>query len=426
MNIRLYNAYILNGNFDISFGEIHISEGKIVYIGNSKSTSKKWDRNIDMHNAVVMHGFSNCHTHSPMTLLRSYCDDQPLKVWLEKYIFPIENKMTEEDCYYGTRLATMEYLSSGITAIADMYFFQEHVIQACIDSQIKVVGIGTAMDIDGKTDEKLEYLEQKYVKYNSYSPLCSYKLGFHAQYTASDNLIKGIAELSKKYKAEVCTHLSETASEVESCISEFGMTPAQYLINHGIFDYGGNAYHCVHLDKKDIELLNQKNVSIVTNPSSNLKLASGIADIDSFLKEGINVAIGTDGAASNNALDMFREIYLAAVLSKVVNNDASAVSAKKVLEMATLNGAKALRNSSGVLEVGSDADITAISLEQPNMQPINNIVNNIVCSASSKNIVLTMVKGKILYENGKYDIGISPEEVYQKCNNSIKRLKSQI
>jgi len=425
MNIRLYNAYIINENFDADFGEIHISNEKIDYIGNLGEKNKKWDRNIDMHNAVVMHGFSNCHTHSPMTLLRSYCDDQPLDIWLQNYIFPIEDRMTQEDCYYGTRLAVMEYLSCGTTSIADMYFHQESVIQACIDSGLKVAGIGTAMDIDGKTDEKLEYLEQKYLKYNSYSPLCSYKLGFHAQYTASDNLIKGIANLAKKHKAEVCTHLSETKNEIDSCVSKYGMTPPQYLIQNGIFDFGGNAYHCVHLNDRDIELLTQKNVWAVTNPSSNLKLASGIADIDKYLKKGLKTAIGTDGAASNNALNMLREIYLTAVLSKAINNNASAVSAKTVLKMATLGGAQALGNSSGVLKVGADADITAISFDNPNMQPVNNIINNIVYSASSNNIILTMVKGNILYENGEYNIGVSKEEIYKKCNDAIKRLKAQ-
>lgn len=426
MNIRLYNAYIINENYDIDFGEIHVSNGKIEYIGNFDGTNKKWDRNIDMHNAVLMHGYSNCHTHSPMVLLRSYCDNQPLDSWLQKYIFPIEERMTQEDCYYGTRLAVMEYLSCGTTSIADMYFHQESVMQACIDSGLKVVGIGTAMDLDGKLDEKLEYLEQKYLKYNSYSPLCSYKLGFHAQYTASDILIKGIANLAKKHKAQVCTHLSETKNEVESCINKYGMTPPQYLIENGIFDFGGNAYHCVHLNEKDIELLTKKDVWAITNPSSNLKLASGIADIDKYFKYGLKTAIGTDGAASNNALDMAREIYLTAVLSKVVNNNASAIPAKAVIKMATQWGAQALGNSSGVLKEGSDADITAISLDCPNMQPVNNIVNNIVYSSSSKNIVLTMVRGKILYENGEYNIGISKEEVYKRCNDSIKRLKVQV
>ncbi|NLC17393.1 MAG: amidohydrolase [Clostridiales bacterium] len=422
MNIRLYNAYILNQDFDIIFGEVHISNGKIAHIGDNSKTSLAWDRNIDMNNGLVLHGFSNCHTHSPMTLLRSYSDDLALDEWLNKAIFPIEAHMTAEDCYYGTLLAILEYLSSGIIAIGDMYFHQDSIIRACMDSGFKIVGIGSATDINGDTDRQLEALEQNYQKYNSYSPLCAYKLGFHAQYTASDNLIKGIAQLARKYQDQVCAHLSETRAEVQSCFARHGMTPPQYLVNSGVFDFGGSAYHCVHLEDKDIELLKQKNVTVITNPSSNLKLASGIADIENYAKKGLKIAIGTDGAASNNSLDMLKEIYLTAVLSKVKNYNPAALTAKDILKMAITNGAQALGISSGALKEGNDADITAISFDLPNMQPVNNIINNVVYSSASKNIILTMVKGKILYEKGEFNIGISADEIYKYCNKAIKRL----
>ncbi|HHW90620.1 MAG TPA: amidohydrolase [Clostridiales bacterium] len=423
MNIRLYNAYILNQDFDIVFGEVHISDGKIAHIGEPK-TNLIWDRNIDMNNSLVLHGFSNCHTHSPMTLLRSYSDDLALADWLNKAIFPIEARMTTEDCYYGTLLAILEYLSGGVIAIGDMYFHQDSIIQACLDSGFKIVGIGSAADINGDTESQLEALEQNYQKYNSYSPLCAYKLGFHAQYTASDNLIQGIARLARKYQDQVCAHLSETREEVQSCITRHKMTPPRYLVKNGVFDFGGSAYHCVHLDKNDIELLKEKNVTIVTNPSSNLKLASGIADIVNYAKKGLKIAIGTDGAASNNSLDMLKEIYLTAVLSKVRNNP-TALTAKDVLKMAITNGARALGITSGILKEGNDADLTAISFDLPNMRPINNIINNVVYSSTSKNIILTMIKGKILYEKGEYNIGISADEIYKYCDKAIKRLIQQ-
>lgn len=423
MNIRLYNAYILNKDFEIEFGEIHIIDQKIAFLGSDPDTNYVWDRNIDMNNALIMPGLSNCHTHSPMTLLRSLSDDLALHDWLNNAIFPIEAHMTAEDCYYGTLLAILEYLSSGVTAIGDMYFHQDSIIQACLDSGFKIVGIGSASDLDGNTQQQLEFLEQRYLKYNSFSPFCSYKLGFHAQYTASDNLIQGLSKLAQKYQDQVCTHLSETREEVQSCIKQHGLTPVQYLVRKGIFDFGGSAYHCVHLNDKDIELLKEKNVTIITNPSSNLKLASGIADIEKYTQKGLKIAIGTDGAASNNSLDMLKEIYLTAVLSKVKNYNPAALSAKEVLKMAIYNGAQALGISTGVLEVGSDADITAISFDLPNMQPINNIINNVVYSATSKNIVLTIIKGKILYEKGEYNIGTSVDEIYNNCNKAIKRLK---
>lgn len=423
MNIRLYNAYILNKDFDIEYGEVHIGEGKIKYIGSGPKQNLNWDRNIDMNNALVMRGIPNCHTHSPMTLLRSYSDDLNLHDWLNNAIFPIEARMTPEDCYYGTLLAVLEYLSGGVTAIGDMYFFQENVIQACVDSGFKIVCVGSASDIAGNTQEQLEQLEQRYLKFNSYSPLCSYQLGFHAQYTASDRLVQSVADLAEKYQAPVCVHLSETREEVQSCLDQHGLTPPQYLAKKGVFDYGGSAYHCVHLNEKDIEILKEKNVTVITNPSSNLKLASGIADIENYVKKGIKVAIGTDGPASNNSLDMLKEIYLTAVLSKVKNYNPAALSAKEVLKMALINGYQSLGLGSGLLEEGADADITAISFDAPNMQPVNNIINNIVYSATSKNVVLTMINGKILYEKGEYNIGFKIEEIYNYCNRAIKRLK---
>ncbi|HEY8443409.1 MAG TPA: amidohydrolase [Clostridia bacterium] len=426
MNIRLHNAYILNKDFEIEFGEIHISDGKITYIGSNPKTDITWDRNIDMNNALIMRGIPNCHTHSPMTLLRSYSDDLSLHDWLNKAIFPIEARMTPEDCYYGTLLAVIEYLSGGVTVIGDMYFFQENVIQACVDAGFKIVCVGSASDIAGDTINQLEALEQRYLKFNSYSPLCSYQLGFHAQYTASDNLVQGVASLAKKYQAPVCAHLSETREEVQSCLKQRGLTPPQYLARKGVFDFGGNAYHCVHLNEKDIEVLREKNVTVITNPSSNLKLASGIADIETYVKKGLKVAIGTDGPASNNSLDMLKEIYLTAVLSKVKNYNPSAISAKEVLKMALVNGAQSLGVGSGVLEEGADADITAISFDAPNMQPVNNIINNVVYSATSKNVVLTMINGKILYEKGEYNIGVSVDEIYRYCNRAINRLKENI
>ncbi|HEY8423420.1 MAG TPA: amidohydrolase [Clostridia bacterium] len=425
MNIRLYNAYILNKEFEIEFGEVHIRGGKIAYIGNNPPKEAGWDRNIDMNNALIMPGISNCHTHSPMTLLRSFSDDLSLHDWLNKAIFPIESRMTPEDCYYGTLLAVLEYLSSGVTAIGDMYFYQGDIIQACVDAGFKIAGVGSASDLAGDTQEQLEELERRYVKFNSYSPLCKYKLGFHAQYTASDNLVQGVAKLAQKYKADVCVHLSETKEEVQNCLKQKGLTPPQYFARKGVFDFGGSAYHCVHLNEKDIEVLKEKNVTVVTNPSSNLKLASGIADIENYYKKGLKIAIGTDGAASNNSLDMLKEIYLTAVLAKVKNYNPAALPAKEVLKMAITNGAQALGFSKGIIEEGADADITAISFDKPNMQPVNNIINNVVYSAASKNVVLTMINGKILYEKGEYNIGISPEKIYDYCNKAIKRLKQQ-
>lgn len=427
MNIRLYNAHILSSTEKAIYsGEIHIKDGLISYVGLDTDMLMDWDRNIDMRGALIMPGFVNCHTHSPMTLLRSYCDDQELKTWLENYIFPIEEHMTEEDCYWGTCLAVLEYLACGTTAIEDMYFHQGSIIKACLDTGIRISAVGTAMDIAGDTDEQLDKLEKNFEKYNTVSPLCSYKLGFHAQYTASDELISGISKLAHKHKAGVCMHLSETRNEVESCSKQFGVTPPKYLNERGIFDFGGNAYHCVYLNDEDIKILKEKKVTVVCNFASNLKLASGIADLTKYIDNGLFVALGTDGAASNNALDMFREIYLAAVLPKYLHGHASVMPAVTALKMATINGMNALGLNGGELKVGKIADLTAIDINLPNIQPLNNLVNNVVYAAGARNVVMTMVNGKILYEYGIYNIGIDPDVIYRNSNKAIERLKSNL
>ena len=224
-------------------------------------------------------------------------------------------------------------------------------------------------------------------------------MGFHAEYTCSEGLLKDLSALANKLQAPVFCHNSETQKEVAECVKRYGMTPTVYLDNIGMFNYGGGGYHCVHMTDSDINVFEKRGMSIVLNPASNLKLASGIAPVSLFMKKGINLALGTDGPASNNALDMFREMFLTTALAKYRENDASAVDANEVLKMATLGGAKAmgLRNCD-TLSRGKKADLIVIDLSQPNMQPINNITKNLVYSGSKINVILTMINGNILYQ----------------------------
>lgn len=221
------------------------------------------------------------------------------------------------------------------------------------------------------------------------------------------------------------THNSETKNEVDGCIERYGKTPTVFLDSIGMFDYGGGGFHCVHMTDEDLNICKEKKIWVVTNPASNVKLASGIAPIKKMLDMGIGLAIGTDGAASNNCLDMFREMFLTTALQKVSIPDASAVDANDVLYMATVGGAYAMGlTDCDTLEKGKCADLIIIDLNQPNMQPLNNISKNIVYSGSKQNVKLTMVAGKILYEDGKFNIGVAPEEVYAKVNESIARMKA--
>jgi len=407
----------------IKNGQVWVENQTIIFVGTDNESenlmnSIDWDKEIDCENNLLMPGFKDAHTHSPMTCLRSLADDMPLDEWLHNQVFPIEATLTTQNIYDLTKLAVLEYVSGGITAIFDMYINPEAVGKACIDTGMRCVQVGSINDFTLTAD----YIEKMYLKWNNDNPLISYVLGFHAEYTTSELILKQIAQLAKKYKAPVFTHLSETKSEVESCLKRNNMTPTAYLDSLGIFDYGGGGYHCIYMTDEDIEIFKRKNLTVVTNPASNLKLASGIAPISTYLKEDILVAIGTDGPASNNCLDMFREMFLVTGLAKYRENDASAVDANEVLKMATLNGAYAMGlTNADTLEKGKLADLIMIDLNQPNMQPINNITKNIVYSGNKQNVKLTMINGKILYENGNFYIGEEPQNIYKKANELVEK-----
>ena len=431
MNIRLYNARILTmqEGEQIFEGEIWIRDDRILYVGDGKNVDGVYDelkipclicdREVDCEKNLLMPGFKNAHTHSGMTVLRSYADDLPLKDWLNKQVFPVEAKLTAEDICELTKLAVLEYLTSGITAVFDMYLTPESIARAFDEMGMRCVQVGAVNNFS----QSLELVEEMYQKLNQKSSLQSYMLGFHAEYTCSPELLKGIAALAHKYKAPVFTHLSETEEEVAGCRERYGVTPLKYLDGLGIFDYGGGGYHCVHVTEEEIGIMKAKGLYAVTNPGSNAKLASGIAPISDFLKAGIPVAIGTDGPASNNCLDMFREMFLVTGLAKLKQKDASAVDAMEVLKMATVNGALAMGlRDADILAAGKLADIIMIDLMQPNMQPINNIPKNIVYSGSKSNVAMTMIGGKILYEKGRFFLAEQPEDIYRKAGQIKERL----
>ncbi|MBP1553580.1 MAG: amidohydrolase [Oscillospiraceae bacterium] len=423
MNIRIYNARVLTmeQGKDIFWGEVHIKGNRISYVGDAANAPKEeWDRQIDAEGNVVMPGFKNAHTHSAMTFLRSYADDLPLHEWLNNQIFPMEAKLTPDDIYHLSKLAIMEYLTSGITANFDMYLTPDTIAQASLDCGFRTVMVGGLNNFS----QSFEGLEEWLNKYNNPEELVTFQLGFHAEYTNSRENLEKLAALVQKYKAPISTHSSESAGEVEGCIERHGMTPTALFNSLGMFDYGGSCYHCVYMTDEDLDIMAQKGICAVTNPASNLKLASGIADITRMLEKGVHIAIGTDGPASNNCLDMFREMFLVTGLAKVRENNAAAVSADNVLRMATVEGAYAMGlKDADVLAEGKFADLIVIDLNQPNMQPINNIVKNIVYSGSKQNVKLTMVNGKVLYEDGKFFIGTPAQEVYAKANEIISRMR---
>ncbi len=429
MRIRLYNARILTmeKNRSVFEGEVWVTNEKIACVAEKKELEElkdsfpkiAWDVQIDCKGNLLMPGFKNAHTHSAMTFLRSYADDVPLQTWLQEKVFPMEAKLTGEDIYHLTKLAILEYLTSGITTIFDMYLTPDTIAEACQDMGMRCVLVSGLNNFSSS----VEQMEREYLKWNQKNSLITYQLGFHAEYTCSKDLLYRVSQLAHKYRAPVYTHLAETATEVEECKARYGMTPAVFLDNMGLFDYGGGGFHCVHMTEDDMEVFRRRRLYAITNPASNMKLASGIAPIAEFEKKKIPVAIGTDGPACNNCLDMFREMFLVSGLSKLREKDAASLDAENILRMATVNGARAMRlNKADCLAKGKLADIIMLDLHQPNMQPIHNIPKNIVYSGSKSNVCMTMIHGRILYRNGEFNIGESVEDIYARCGEIVRRI----
>lgn len=420
MKLRFYNAKILTmKNENIIEGELCTEDSKITYVGANRASGGYY-REIDLGGDLIIPGFKNAHTHSAMTFLRSLADDLPLNDWLYKEVFPREAKLTEDAVYTYAQLANMEYLTSGITSSFDMYMKLPAYAKACTDMGYRTVICGSINDFGGT----VEGIEEEYNTYNNIGELVSYQLGFHAEYTTKRETLEGLAALSQKLKAPLYAHNSETKAEVEGCKERYGITPTQLFDKLGMFEYGGGGFHCVWFDERDMEIFAEKGLWMVTNPASNLKLASGIAPICEMRRHGMkNFAIGTDGAASNNCLDMFREMFLVAGLQKYREEDAAACPAFDVLEMATKGGALAMGLSDcDVLAEGKLADFAVIDLNQPNMQPLNNIAKNLVYSGSKQNVKMTVVNGRILYENGMFPT-VDTEKIYADANRLTEIFK---
>lgn len=417
-NIRFYNARILTmEDQNIIEGELWVSGSKITYIGEGKANDIKWDRQIDCNRNILMPGLKNAHTHSGMTFSRSLADEYSLNDWLFKAIFPREAKLTPKHIYWFTKLAYAEYLSGGITACFDMYFHLREAAKAAVESGIRLVFCDSANDFGG-----IDELEDNYNTYNSFDPLVSFKLGFHAEYTTSKKNMEYVSQLAHKYKAPVYTHISETRAEVEGCKDRYGVTPAVLLDRMGIFDFGGGGFHCVWFTDEDMEVFRSKGLWSVFNACSNLKLASGIAPVYKFIDSDMKIAIGTDGAGSNNSLSLIREMYLDTVLSNSMTGNAATVDPYKILKAGTTGGALCMGlDDSDVLAEGKKADIIMIDMSRPSMQPENNIIRNIVYSADNSCIKMTMADGKILYEDDKFT-SVDIEEVYRMCNRLQKDL----
>ncbi|HIV85576.1 MAG TPA: amidohydrolase [Candidatus Monoglobus merdigallinarum] len=379
----------------IENGFVSTRGSRIDYVGQ-KRPQGDFDVIIDGRNKVLMPGLINTHSHLAMTLLRGYADDMNLQDWLYNKIFPFEDKLTAGDITEGSRIGIDEMLAGGTTCFSDMYFFQAETGRVAADKGIRAV-LSDCVNFDGY-DKKVRLMEQMAEEFKS-NDLIRFTFSPHAIYTCSFELLKKCGEYAKNHNMPIHTHLAETQKEFDDCMAEHGMTPTEYMESTGIFENPAIAAHCVVMTENDIEILKRHNVSVAHNPMSNLKLASGVAPVPEMLKAGINVALGTDGASSNNSLDMFEEMKAAALVHKGVTRNPTVMDAFTVLKMATISGAKALGyDDLGALKSGWLADMIVLDFDKPHLKPLHNVMSSVVYSAKCSDVEYTVVNGKIVYK----------------------------
>jgi len=405
-NNKKYNIGVTNGIINF-IGQEDIS-GNYTILGNGQ---------------VAVPGMVNTHTHAAMTLFRSYADDMVLMDWLQNKIWPAEANLNPNDIYWGTQLAIAEMLKTGTTCFADMYFAEDKVAQAVEETGIKASLSRGLTGLDDSADAKLkENVEFFKNWHNKAEGRIKVMLGPHAPYTCPVPFLKKIIAAAANIGAELHMHLSETKGEVEECVKNNGLTPIALMNELGMFDLGTLAAHCVYVNDADLDIMAKKRVRVAHNPQSNLKLASGIAPVNAMLKKDILVGLGTDGASSNNNLDMLEEARLAAMLQKTTTGDPTAVSASQALTMATVMGAKALGfTDCGEIKIGNKADLVLYDMSKPYWYPRHNLTSLFIYAANASDASTVVVDGKVLMEKGEL-LTIDIERVYSEANSCAKRL----
>jgi len=385
-----------------------VSGGTIVSVTDAAPAGFDGER-IDGRGKVLLPGLINCHTHLPMTVLRGYADDFDLQTWLNKYIFPVEAKLDGRCVRAGALLGIAEAVASGTTSFTDMYYFCDDILSAVEESGVKAnISRGTSLFTDDFSfDTHVGCTEMRRLHRDWHgrdTGRIRIEASIHAEYTSNPKLWSAVAEFAAANGLGMHVHLSETRKEHQDCIAKYGMSPAAVLDRSGVWNTRAVAAHCVCVSDADMELLAARGVSVAHNPVSNLKLASGIAPVPALMGKGINVALGTDSVASNNNHDLFEEIKTAALIHKGVSGDPRAVSALTALRLATVNGARAQGRDfeCGRIAPGMDADLILLDFDRPHLVPCHNVVSNLVYSARGSDVVLTMVRGRILYRDGEF------------------------
>lgn len=401
--------------------DIKIEDNKIVEIGKNLD-NENIDKIIDAKNKIVMPGLINTHAHVPMSIFRETLDGYVLQDWLTKKIWPMEDKLTNDDIYNASMLSFIEMIKTGCTTINDMYFMAEDIIKAAKETKIRLQTSRTLMGNDEITNKRIEELEDLLEKYQNKDELITFNVGIHGLYTSSKEYVKKCVKFAKEKELAIHMHFCENTKEVEDIKNNYNLMP-QEVLNEEFENQKLILAHCVKLSKKDIENLAKLDISVSHCPVSNLKLGCGIADISEMMKQGINISLGTDGQGSGSNLDLFETMKYTALLQKGINEDASLLKAYDVLEMATINGAKALgmEDKIGSIEEGKLADIIIIELNNEITNPINDICADIVYNIKGNNVTTTIINGEILMEDRK--IKHNEKEIFEKCTEIINRIK---
>lgn len=400
-------AVTCNALFEtIEQAAIHIEDGRIVYIG-AASSRPPFDANETLggDHLVALPGLVNTHTHAAMTLLRGYADDMPLESWLQNKIWPLEANLTTEDVYTGTLLACAEMLRGGTTTCADMYFFYRDGVRAFLESGMRAVVGGVLLGILPNPEKRIADALSFAREYsNANAGRITASLAPHSLYTCTREHWQPMLDGAREIGCLLHTHLQETERELHDVAAMWGTTPIKALHEMGALEMPLQGAHCVHLDERDLEIMASTRMRVAHNPTSNLKLASGFAPLQIFVERGIETGIATDGAASNNDLDMWEEMRLAALLAKGVTRDATAVSAQQALQMATIGGARCLNldNEIGSLEVGKKADILLMNFDKPHLAPRHNVVSHLVYAAKASDVDTVLVDGRVLVRGGEF------------------------
>lgn len=422
MKTLIKNASLLLPDGCVTQGNLAVEGQTIAAVGE---TEKNWaaDTIIDGTGKFAIPGFINAHTHISMTLLRSYADDMKLMDWLENKIWPVEAKMKKEDVYWGAMLAAVEMIRSGTTTFADMYGDMDKVAEATLESGLRGVLARGMIGVAPNGQQAFEENKELYKNFHGAGEgRLTVMFGPHAPYTCPPDFLRQVAEAAAEYQAGVHIHLSETKGEVENCLKEHGMTPIALMEKVGILECGVLAAHCVHVTAEDIALMKKYGVRVAHNPGSNMKLASGVAPVPEMLKAGLCVALGTDGASSNNNLDMLEEVRLAALLHKVHTLDPLAVPAWEAVRMGMEEGARAVGiKNLGRLEKGALADIVLLDMSRAEWCPKFDLVSLLAYSASSRSVDTVMVNGRVLMEKREL-LSLDEERICYEANRCAMRI----